>query len=93
MNGQASWIDLVVPLAGAAGIAAWLIWSWWALRQYQDEPRDVVCPQNGARVEATLVWDSKEKHWTGVRRCAAFRDPEKVTCELKCVDRLNPRTG
>ena len=84
MNGEASWYTAAVLLFGVIGLGTLVAIAKSYQAQLRAVRRRVACPR-GRQCDCVLLQRPSDGKWVDVASCAAFEDPERVTCEKRCL--------
>jgi hypothetical protein len=88
MNGEASWLTVAILLFGAAGIGTLAAIGTNIGMKLRAVRRRVACPR-GVQCDCVLLQNPSDGRWVDVAACSAFDDPERVTCQRRCLPLSN----
>jgi hypothetical protein len=87
MTGQATWLTLLVIVAGVAWLAGMVWWSKRVWTRFRTIPEVRVCPHARAPAGTLLRFDTQMGRFTKVERCDLLDNPDEVTCDQACLHR------
>jgi hypothetical protein len=84
MTGEAHWIDPVLMILGALGVA-FMVWQASRGTLVRRRQRRAICPHFHIPVHGTFTQDTLTGKWIDVERCSACAPENRVSCDKLCL--------